>query len=488
MSSEPSANWVMILPDETLVELFQKGGVSEGSGSGVVEDDGGSSSTANTNPAVTSPDPDDDNAFVPSSQVSVSSSFPKESRSRSSGAASSTESSVDTESSWGIHSLLGKFLDMTGFKESLNSAEMTTSRGGGGGVGGGASGGREDDIIRREPGQSLDERRNKYRQAVQEGTYRKQFHEERTGFCLPERTLTPKPVSSQRGEEGGEEGGAGEHTKPSHKRTATWHSETEFTKSPNELTKKSSSVRHMHRVSKYRTPAYVFTPRMCANLRVQPHPFGGVSSRKEEEESAVVENSSSAKKCWCHERLFDIFVHPSSLPEAYQHLRGKKTIDSFLVEVVPLCEPNRYIPKTTESAVKLEDASESESLGYDNGHGNTSGSTARRQGSAERDLPSSLVVRLCFATRLLHNGDTMKAVASDPLEPEHWAMRDKMKEGVEEVAVEVGHVVVSDLVRQQLAIRECSPVKVLHVMDSWKISYADGIKIVLHPLEDKVCV
>ena len=39
-----------------------------------------------------------------------------------------------------------------------------------------------------------------------------------------------------------------------------------------------------------------------------------------------------------------------------------------------------------------------------------------------------------------------------------------------------------DLVRQQLEIKECSRVKILHVMDSWRISFVDGIKVVVQPI------
>ena len=43
-------------------------------------------------------------------------------------------------------------------------------------------------------------------------------------------------------------------------------------------------------------------------------------------------------------------------------------------------------------------------------------------------------------------------------------------------------VLMSDLVRQQLEIKECSRVKILHVMDSWRISFVDGIKVVVQPI------
>ena len=50
------------------------------------------------------------------------------------------------------------------------------------------------------------------------------------------------------------------------------------------------------------------------------------------------------------------------------------------------------------------------------------------------------------------------------------------------VPVRVGQVLMSDLVRQQLEIKECSRVKILHVMDSWRISFVDGIKVVVQPI------
>ena len=104
----------------------------------------------------------------------------------------------------------------------------------------------------------------------------------------------------------------------------------------------------------------------------------------------------------------------------------------------------------------------------------------------DSSLPASLVVRLCFATTVVVKANGMSAHVLEPTE-EHtdW-------EGKEEcvvVGVKVGHVMMSDVVRRQLEIPECSRVKLLHVMDSWKMSFVDNIKVVIHPLNcSKVCL
>ena len=101
--------------------------------------------------------------------------------------------------------------------------------------------------------------------------------------------------------------------------------------------------------------------------------------------------------------MFDIFVHPSTLPE---YLKKKSTSGSFLVVLSPIPQLNKYIPK-------VEPGSKPDGAPSDGNNGN--GTSPPR--NSDTSLPASLVVRLCFATHVTVQvqGDDMTASLSDTL-------------------------------------------------------------------------
>lgn len=468
VNSSPSANWIMIIPDFTNMELQREGQDSEGD----------STSITTVTTATTPSTPEDDTPFINmnaslNSHNLVAGSFPKDSRSKS---ANSAESSVDMESAsgsdnWNIHSFLMRAQRMlsTGLRGSMNL-----------GVGQGSTTGgiREtiqegsDEIVTTEPGRG--QRFQDYPFQSEEGmtmTHKNMLNSElkdkfATSLCVRGSNLTPEPITSVSPSRSGNVS-----EKPSHKRTATWHSESEF--NSNSLSKN----RRGHQTSRLlKLTTYVSTPRMHANIRVQPHTLKGLRAFHTEVGGGAgvggrAGGAEGKRGLWSQRRAFDVFVHPSTLPEVYHYLQKKSTSGSFLVELIPIPQLNKFVSKSAESASKPDGPSEN------GGHGGKSDATC---------LPSSLVVRLCFATKVCVDGDNMSASVSEDVE--HTAVTvEKKAEPVLSVPVEVGHVLMSDVVRQQLEIKECSRVKLLHVDDGWKMSFVDAIKVVIQPINyDKV--
>lgn len=477
VSSVPSANWVMIMPDVTVMELARSGTDSDC--------DSVSATTVDTiNTVPTSPDPtDDDTPFLNSTLHLPSNSFPKQARSKSSASATSAESSVDMESSlsdnWNIHSLLLKaqrLFSISGLRDTMNQGSVQDTAGE---IPEAIAEG-EDDIVRTEPSREHDSRFVEYPFHSQEGltmTHKDQLNSElkdrfATSLCVRGSNLTPEPITSASPQKTSVE--------PSHKRMATWHNESQFsTKSP---IKNKRQVKQLQKL----TP-YVSTPRMRANLRVQPHPLKGlrlVLSSAQSEPS-----NKSLDRLWSQRRVFDVFVHPSTLPEVYHYMQKKSTSGSFLVEMAPIPQLNRYVPKTSETGSIKPDSTSADG----NEDGTAQGGVSS---SPEGGLPASLVVRLCFATRVTVRGDEMLASVSETSYQQHQeemvvpgvsrglsvAEEGERVEPRVSVSVRVGQVLMSDLARQQLEIRECSRVKILHVVDSWRMSFVDGIKVVLQPM------
>ena len=127
-----------------------------------------------------------------------------------------------------------------------------------------------------------------------------------TSLCVRGSSLTPEPITSAspkkvKGHE------------PSHKRTPTWHDESQF-RSPTKT--KKSDPKTLRKL----TP-YVVTPRMHANLRVQPHPLKGLRHALKPDYKLL--NKTPLNDLWSEKRVFDIFVHPSTLPEVYHYLKKK---------------------------------------------------------------------------------------------------------------------------------------------------------------------
>ncbi len=251
-------------------------------------------------------------------------------------------------------------------------------------------------------------------------------------------TPDPPPMSSM-----SSESDPTEKTKKSyHKRFNTWHSGTDF---------KNSSPG-------FRSGKRPVVPHMCVDVRVQPHPITGVYCL----------NSQSDRGLWRQDQLFNIFVHPSTIPEIFLYWQSYST-EPILVEIMPT-----YLPPS--------DLKESKSNPAGEDHANTKHDT--RSVSSETTLasplPGSLVVRLCFATRIR----LLKGVIACRIED---GCCDEQSEDLDtdciDFRVAVGHVVMSDIVRQQLRIKNCSLVRMLHVKDEWRISYTDQPSVLLQPLK-----
>ena len=428
VSSEPSANWVMIVPDKTMVEL------SRGTICADSEEDVN---------CIVSPDPEPLNEDSPFIQTASSSLYmPKDSRSKSS---ASAESSVDTESAhdnWTNLLIEGarRLLDISGLRDSRINRGIQESNE------------EKDVLIRTQPSCSLDEQYIGYPFLSKEGEVLVNSEKLAATMCMRGSNLTPEPMTSHSNSSS---------TKPSHKRTATWHSETEFSPTKPLLSRKKKDP-----ILKNKLSSYIHTPLMSANLRVQPHPIRGLRSRYKQ-------LSVDFNHLWDHDKILDVYVHPSSLPELYHYLKKISTYKAFLVELTPIPQLNKYVSKSAEVVLK-----------YDGALDTSEGDHASKNSKVEKDFPSSLVVRLCFATKITVEKDVMTTCVSEPLQE---AIKKEEESSVLKVIVQVGHIVMSDLVRQQLEIKECSRIKLNHVHDRWRMSFVDEIKIVIQPLGyDKV--
>ena len=253
--------------------------------------------------------------------------------------------------------------------------------------------------------------------------------------------------------------------KPSHQRYYTWHSSSDF-------------IRYGNGSRDGRGAGPPILPMMSAKVRVQPHEITGTCSRDE--------SSLSGEESWSQERLFDVFVHPSTIPEVFHYWESLDT-QPFPVELVPVKRVTSE-PKEIKTTTVQDDLNELKA---------ESRSVSSTQSSADppasSSLPSSLVVRLCFATKLrVQYGELVGVVDDDSPEQEQSDQEEK-KETLEslEVPVNVGHVLMSDMVRLQLGIKACSLVRLLHVKDAWRIPYTDKPSLTLQPLRPEhvsVCV
>ena len=459
VSSEPSANWVLIHPNSTVLELCQG-----------INSDGEVSVTPNTTvTTISSPELSGEEVDEETSSskdipyINYCPNYPLSSSTNSGG------SSVDTElaganENWGIHSILQMGKKFFNFQNST-SRELPEDY---------WKEEEEDDeevavlpMIRKEPIRYSSDNNFDDLQLVQDGLAKKDMiHSElknkfkvNDSLCVRSANSTPEPRPSL-------SSGSEESIKHSHKRTATWHSETEF--SPSRSTHglmQSWSTMHMQN---NKLSAYINTPRMDANLRVQPHAITGLRQS--------YGKFTSDEELWCLENIFDVYVHPSTLPEVYHYLQEMTPNSAFLVEIVPIQQMNKYVPKNTETLVKLDSLSD---LGDQ--------SEAKDvMSKPESSLASSLVVRLCFATEVIVEESYMcgKVSGIHPVGTEEGELGEGRGTTsiLLEVPVKVGHVVMSDLVRQQLEIKQCSRVRLLHIEDCWKMAFADGIKIVIHPI------
>ncbi len=238
-----------------------------------------------------------------------------------------------------------------------------------------------------------------------------------------------------------------------HKRFNTWHSDTDFNKRPS---------------PGFRGGQRAVVPCMCVNLRVQPHPISGLCSFNSSVDSPPISGSG----LWGQDKLFDIFVHPSTMPEIFLYWQNVCT-GSILVEITPTnplpSDPKENKPTTTAPDEQTDAKQDARSI-------------SSSEASLVSLLPSSLVVRLCFATRIRLEDGQLITMIKDGCSTEDDEESDTQ---CVDFSVAVGHVVMSDTVRQQLRIRTCSPVTLQHVKDEWRISYNDRPNLVLQPLNPK---
>ena len=230
-------------------------------------------------------------------------------------------------------------------------------------------------------------------------------------------------------------------TRSSHERSHTWGSPSDFAVTQAEKRKISN------------VPKCVNTPGLSAHLRVQPYFTADAAN----EESDCL---------WIPERAFDVFVHPSSLPEVFLSLEDKTS--AILVDLVPIESPPKP-PQSREDQGRSGQESDFEIKRV------TPILEKQPVGGSEREqkgLPASLVVRLFFATKVLRKDDKMVALLSDDSDVES-----------DEIPIEIGHVLVSDLVRHQLGIAMCSGVVLNQVKDEWRITYNQAPSLHIQPMD-----
>ena len=236
-------------------------------------------------------------------------------------------------------------------------------------------------------------------------------------------------------------------TRSSHERSHTWGSPSDFSVTQTEGRRKISNL-----------PKCVNTPGLSAHLRVQPYFITTADAANEESESCW----------WIPERAFDIFVHPSSLPEVFLSLEDKTS--AILVDLVPIESPTKPPQSREEQGrsggqdpdfeiKRVTPIVEKQPVG---------GSEREQKG-----LPASLVVRLFFATRVLKKDNKMVALFSS----------DELDVKCDEIPVKIGHVLVSDLVRHQLGIAMCSGVMLNQVKDEWRIAYKQAPSLHIQPID-----
>lgn len=234
-------------------------------------------------------------------------------------------------------------------------------------------------------------------------------------------------------------------TRSSHERSRTWGSPSDFIV-PQAERRKLSNV-----------PKCVNTPGLSAHLRVQPY-FPADAANEE------------ADCLWIPERAFDVFVHPSSLPEVFLSLDDK--MSAILVDLVPIESPTKPLQSREDQGRSGGQESDFEIKRV------TPIVEKQPVGGSEREqkgLPASLVVRLFFATKVLRKGDKMVALLAGG--------GDSVVVKSDEIPIEVGHVLVSDLVRHQLGVAMCSGVMLNQVKDEWRITYKQAPSLHIQPMD-----
>ncbi len=287
-------------------------------------------------------------------------------------------------------------------------------------------------------------------------------------------------------------GGGDEMEPPKHIRGSSWHPDSDFVSQPTPKL----------------LPKYSGTPLLKAGLRIQPH---NVRHARMLHPLLSVKMGREKAASWSYYRFLDVFVHPSTLPEVFEQLLVSKN-STYLAHIQSIVPPYMEEADMKEPAGPLgaEDdghfiqtglsTDTAMSSGYATGATETSAESAGK--AVFSPLCRSLVVRLCFATKLRFKGDEMVPLigeevanaerrrllgeTSDETSPgatggaeEVWPRRS-VERDVAEVRVKEGHIVMSDLLRQQMFCRAGCVVRLSHVKEGWRVDMPSPIT--LHPL------
>lgn len=296
-------------------------------------------------------------------------------------------------------------------------------------------------------------------------------------------TETPTHQASVKGgrSTAGPMGGVG--GQPKHVRGSSWHPESDFDSRP---------------VPKF-LPMYSGTPLINALLRVQPH---NVHHGQMIHPLMVVRLGQDKAACWSYSQFLDVFVHPSTLPEVYEQLVVSRN-STYLAHLHSISPPylEEVDSKDQQGVSDTDDVrSVHTAISVDTGYTSLSTETSTETNVC-KPLCRSVVVRLCFATRLKFRGDELTALIGEREAQLVDAKRRRAMEGTEgvalqdigrlegmrcgeeevvswpvkvedpeeaEVIVKEGHVVMSDLLRQQMFCRAGCLVRLRHVLETWR--------------------
>jgi hypothetical protein len=264
-----------------------------------------------------------------------------------------------------------------------------------------------------------------------------------------------------------------------------------------------------------RLPKYIETPDMDALLRVQPHSIRGPGK--------FPRGSENSDPFWEYSRVFDVYVHPATFPEISNYYHSSQNLGSFLVQIKsanvpsngkqnlpPLSQGNQSrikgdqpLPSSTTSP--LSSVTESESVsspvsetGFElsrimsvvassfqdsQSDGSDGASSVKPEKPVNLVLPDSLVVRLCFATKLVSCAKGRVLPLPHPLPP---SLPEELGKSEAILEVAPGHIVLSDIVRRQLQIGACSLIRVCGVKEEGRLpSGYRTITVHLSPMNEQ---
>ena len=285
------------------------------------------------------------------------------------------------------------------------------------------------------------------------------------------------------------------HTsKPRHSKTSSWHAQTDFERQKEDRLKEIS------------------TPSINAMLRVQPVDLSKVGIT------------------WGIDQCYDIFVHPSTLPDVY-HL-ACRTSKSYLV-CLSLLTTSVKKPKESQSPLMESNVTSSiptPAIGQEKAtlperpspedRGVLKKLVSVLSEAAERGTPSPtltvssaspnpqtvepqvnlcrcVIAHLCFATTVRFNYkrkrssticlEEVSVSREGSASPTHGSPPSKNKEPQVAFSVLPGHIVMSDLLRQQLGAKIGSLVLLSQVKESWRVDCRQNrVVLNLHPLSNSV--